>query len=185
MEREPSKVVAPPAPVAVLKLPTPSTQKAFSLQVTLRLSSLWFGHYVFSVKMYCTFRTTLIYSFSPQIIPVCIPRLISHKLYGFALGLYFYFFAKFLLLFCQLRSSLFSACLFFVFFFFLVFFHCVATHFVAFSFLSPHLRGSNSYVSSSLFVCLFCLYVLINSHQHFRKPSLASSLDTYCFSFFS
>ncbi|XP_031587173.1 protein HIRA isoform X1 [Oreochromis aureus] len=38
VEREPSKVVAPPAPVAVLKLPTPSTQKAFSLQVSMEPS---------------------------------------------------------------------------------------------------------------------------------------------------
>uniref|UniRef100_A0A669D882 Protein HIRA n=1 Tax=Oreochromis niloticus TaxID=8128 RepID=A0A669D882_ORENI len=35
---QPSKVVAPPAPVAVLKLPTPSTQKAFSLQVSMEPS---------------------------------------------------------------------------------------------------------------------------------------------------
>uniref|UniRef100_A0A3B4YN90 Protein HIRA n=1 Tax=Seriola lalandi dorsalis TaxID=1841481 RepID=A0A3B4YN90_SERLL len=34
-EREPSRVAAPPAPVAVLKLPTPSTQKSFSLQVSM------------------------------------------------------------------------------------------------------------------------------------------------------
>lgn len=33
-EREPSRVAAPPAHVAVLRLPTPSTQKTFSLQVT-------------------------------------------------------------------------------------------------------------------------------------------------------
>uniref|UniRef100_A0A3Q4HDB2 Protein HIRA n=1 Tax=Neolamprologus brichardi TaxID=32507 RepID=A0A3Q4HDB2_NEOBR len=38
VEREPSRVVAPPAPVAVLKLPTPSTQKAFSLQVSMEPS---------------------------------------------------------------------------------------------------------------------------------------------------
>uniref|UniRef100_A0A3P9CXJ3 Protein HIRA n=1 Tax=Maylandia zebra TaxID=106582 RepID=A0A3P9CXJ3_9CICH len=36
--QEPSRVVAPPAPVAVLKLPTPSTQKAFSLQVSMEPS---------------------------------------------------------------------------------------------------------------------------------------------------
>nr|XP_054586288.1 protein HIRA isoform X2 [Nothobranchius furzeri] len=34
-ERDSSRVAAPPAPVAVLKLPTPSTQKAFSLQVSM------------------------------------------------------------------------------------------------------------------------------------------------------
>ncbi|XP_029018283.1 protein HIRA isoform X2 [Betta splendens] len=34
-EREPSRVAAAPAHVAVLKLPTPSTQKAFSLQVSM------------------------------------------------------------------------------------------------------------------------------------------------------
>lgn len=33
-ERESSRAAAPPAAVAVLRLPTPSTQKAFSLQVT-------------------------------------------------------------------------------------------------------------------------------------------------------
>uniref|UniRef100_A0A669BXM7 Protein HIRA n=1 Tax=Oreochromis niloticus TaxID=8128 RepID=A0A669BXM7_ORENI len=38
VEGYPSKVVAPPAPVAVLKLPTPSTQKAFSLQVSMEPS---------------------------------------------------------------------------------------------------------------------------------------------------
>ncbi|XP_069562018.1 protein HIRA isoform X2 [Brachyistius frenatus] len=37
-EREPGRVAAPPAPVAVLKLPTPSTQKAFSLQVSMEPS---------------------------------------------------------------------------------------------------------------------------------------------------
>uniref|UniRef100_A0A1A8P7E9 Protein HIRA n=2 Tax=Nothobranchius pienaari TaxID=704102 RepID=A0A1A8P7E9_9TELE len=34
-ERDSSRVAAPPAPVTVLKLPTPSTQKAFSLQVSM------------------------------------------------------------------------------------------------------------------------------------------------------
>uniref|UniRef100_A0A1A8F059 Protein HIRA n=1 Tax=Nothobranchius korthausae TaxID=1143690 RepID=A0A1A8F059_9TELE len=34
-ERDASRVAAPAAPVAVLKLPTPSTQKAFSLQVSM------------------------------------------------------------------------------------------------------------------------------------------------------
>uniref|UniRef100_A0A3Q1I3K7 Protein HIRA n=1 Tax=Anabas testudineus TaxID=64144 RepID=A0A3Q1I3K7_ANATE len=37
-EREPSRVAAPPAHVAVLRLPTPSTQKAFSLQVSMEPS---------------------------------------------------------------------------------------------------------------------------------------------------
>ncbi|XP_037536113.1 protein HIRA [Nematolebias whitei] len=38
-EREPSRVAAPPpAPAAVLKLPTPSTQKSFSLQVSVEPS---------------------------------------------------------------------------------------------------------------------------------------------------
>ncbi|KAM3868468.1 protein HIRA [Diretmus argenteus] len=37
-EKEPSRVAASPAPVAVLKLPTPSTQKAFSLQVSMEPS---------------------------------------------------------------------------------------------------------------------------------------------------
>ncbi|XP_071381035.1 protein HIRA isoform X1 [Centroberyx affinis] len=37
-EKEPSRVAASPAPVAVLKLPTPSTKKAFSLQVSMEPS---------------------------------------------------------------------------------------------------------------------------------------------------
>ncbi|XP_067432081.1 protein HIRA [Thunnus thynnus] len=37
-ERESSRVAAPPAPAAVLKLPTPSIQKAFSLQVSMEPS---------------------------------------------------------------------------------------------------------------------------------------------------
>lgn len=37
-EREPSRVAAPPAPVAVFKLPTPSTKKSFSLQVSMEPS---------------------------------------------------------------------------------------------------------------------------------------------------
>ncbi|XP_051278868.1 protein HIRA isoform X1 [Dicentrarchus labrax] len=37
-EREPSRVAAPPAPVAALKLPTPSIKKAFSLQVSMEPS---------------------------------------------------------------------------------------------------------------------------------------------------
>ncbi|KAG7489237.1 HIRA isoform X1 [Solea senegalensis] len=37
-DREHSRAAAPPAPVAVLRLPTPSTQKAFSLQVSMEPS---------------------------------------------------------------------------------------------------------------------------------------------------
>ncbi|KAM4615984.1 protein HIRA isoform 2-T2 [Polymixia lowei] len=37
-EREPTRVAASPAPVAILKLPTPSTQKTFSLQVSMEPS---------------------------------------------------------------------------------------------------------------------------------------------------
>ncbi|XP_037633782.1 protein HIRA [Sebastes umbrosus] len=37
-EREPSRVAPPPAPVAALKLPTPSIKKAFSLQVSMEPS---------------------------------------------------------------------------------------------------------------------------------------------------
>ncbi|CAB1459847.1 unnamed protein product [Pleuronectes platessa] len=37
-EREPSRVTAAPAPVAVLRLPTPKTQKSFSLQVSMEPS---------------------------------------------------------------------------------------------------------------------------------------------------
>ncbi|KAA8592417.1 hypothetical protein FQN60_017872 [Etheostoma spectabile] len=37
-EREPSRVAAPPAPPAALKLPTPSIKKAFSLQVSMEPS---------------------------------------------------------------------------------------------------------------------------------------------------